>query len=306
MDRYIGTLLAGCYGDIMGSQTEGKTKKQISQQFQFGLHMPANKLYTDDTEMTLVLARHLTQNKGKVERDALHMEFATNMTNKGYSQQTRNIFTNFKNTGVVGGAAGCSPNNGAVMRIAPLALVSHKDDGELVSEIKNAIFYTHGGSPDALASAYIHCKLISFLLKSEYDFKKKRQFTEDVFGYILNLARQHPPLFCKLNLTYCIYSYTSGVENITEQLTGNPDYFQITAIDALCCAIYSFISFIEQPAAAIIFSSSMGGDTDTIAKITGDLCGALHGTKWIPENWKGSEGEIELAELGKKIFDLNK
>ena len=28
-----------------------------------------------------------------------------------------------------------------------------------------------------------------------------------------------------------------------------------------------------------------GGDTDTVAAMTGALCGALRGTHWIPQQW---------------------
>ena len=38
-----------------------------------------------------------------------------------------------------------------------------------------------------------------------------------------------------------------------------------------------------KPKDALIMAANMGGDTDTVAKLVGDLVGATHGTEWIPE-----------------------
>ena len=62
--KIIGTILSGCYGDVLGSQTEGMTRKDIIEKYgDIIVKMPTIKNYTDDSEMTLVLLRHIVKNK---------------------------------------------------------------------------------------------------------------------------------------------------------------------------------------------------------------------------------------------------
>ena len=50
----------------------------------------------------------------------------------------------------------------------------------------------------------------------------------------------------------------------------------------------------------------MDGDTDTIAKITGELCGVLHGANWIPKEWLGFENQDEFVSLVQSFIDSSK
>jgi ADP-ribosylglycohydrolase len=52
-------------------------------------------------------------------------------------------------------------------------------------------------------------------------------------------------------------------------------------------------------------AANLGGDTDTIAKLVGDLVGATYGTEWIPEEWQNPEGKDELTELAKILYKHN-
>jgi len=65
----------------------------------------------------------------------------------------------------------------------------------------------------------------------------------------------------------------------------SPSSFQIRAIDAVPCALWAFVKYYNDPEESIIRCVGLGGDTDTIASMTGALCGALHGTCWIPIRW---------------------
>jgi ADP-ribosylglycohydrolase len=43
--------------------------------------------------------------------------------------------------------------------------------------------------------------------------------------------------------------------------------------------------FTECMQAAIVAAARYGGDTDTLACMTGALAGALHGPAWLPQDW---------------------
>lgn len=294
-DRFIGTLLGGCCGDVLGSQTEGLKKTQIHQKI---TTMPSNKLYTDDTEMTIVLARHLSKNN-TIEIVNLHHEYGVEITNKGYSQNTRNILQMFKDNHFQAKFLGMgnSDCDGAVMRISPLGLMN-LDFENVVKQTQNAIYYTHGANADAHISAVLHCRIINALVNEKY----KDKF--ELFAYVMKISKKHPNLWCKINIVkFCLNIYENI--NITEELLGDKDIFQIKAIDALACAYYIFFKFYDNPKEAVCVAAGLGGDTDTIAKITGDLCGALHGTSWIPIEWKGVENEEELIFLGETLYNMN-
>lgn len=55
-------------------------------------------------------------------------------------------------------------------------------------------------------------------------------------------------------------------------------------VDSFHCALYSIRS-TDNFADAIITATNMGGDSDTIAAITGGLAGAKYGLSNIPKKW---------------------
>jgi len=289
IDKILGTIIGGCCGDVLGSQTEGMTRKQIIEKFgDMVTEMPKIKNYTDDSEMTLVLLRHIVKNK-KIILNDIHTEYANELkNNKGYSGQTRSILQKIKNNDFPS-QKGLSDHNGCIMRIAPLGLIKFKNDEDLINNISLATYYTHAGSDSSIACCYLHCKLINKLL---YSNTKKN----DILNYVLKLSSYHQPLFTMVNLVKYLLCQKEDID-ITYELLGSENFFQIKAIHCLSIALYIFFKFYEEPLKGLCYAASLGGDTDTIAKILGDLMGALHGTKWIPENWKGIENENEMKYL---------
>eukprot|EP00879_Flechtneria_rotunda_P000123 GHRR01000185.1.p1 GENE.GHRR01000185.1~~GHRR01000185.1.p1 ORF type:complete len:477 (+),score=171.76 GHRR01000185.1:587-2017(+) len=61
--------------------------------------------------------------------------------------------------------------------------------------------------------------------------------------------------------------------------------FQIKATDAVAAAIWAAVCHWDCPADAVVAAVHYGGDTDTIACMTGALMGALHGSAWLPQGW---------------------
>lgn len=82
----------------------------------------------------------------------------------------------------------------------------------------------------------------------------------------------------------------------------------IRAEEAVPAAIFSFlhkgrVSFDM----SINYAISLGGDTDTIASMTGAISGAYWGLDNIPDLWKSKcEGVEEAIEFANKIFQLHK
>jgi ADP-ribosylglycohydrolase len=62
-------------------------------------------------------------------------------------------------------------------------------------------------------------------------------------------------------------------------------FFQIEATGAVSAALWALICHWDAPSDAVVAAIYVGGDTDTLASMTGALGGALHGAGWIPQQW---------------------
>ncbi|KAG2500291.1 hypothetical protein HYH03_001869 [Edaphochlamys debaryana] len=86
--------------------------------------------------------------------------------------------------------------------------------------------------------------------------------------------------------------------------------FQIRADDAAAVALQALCCHWACPEDAIVAAVHFGGDTDTIAAITGAMAGALHGTRWLPQAWvsnleNGKAGRDEVLQLAAKLAELD-
>lgn len=286
MDKYIGMLLTGCIGDVLGSTNEGMTFEQISRNGKIK-NLPYKKQYTDDSELTLILARHLIYND-KIDSIKLHFEYQQTVKNsiKGYSSSTKKLLTYFHKFSLIG----ISFHNGSLMRICPLAFMKFKNDTEMLEQIQLAFYYTHGDSKDAIDTSFLHIKTLKALLSNRFNKK-------DLYRYILYHAQRNTVLFPLIKLL----QYIPFVGNFTANIFGK-EIFQIKAIDCFVCALYIFLNNYDNPREALLYAANLGGDTDTIAKIVGDLSGARHGTSWIPHKWRDIENENEIIDIALTLY----
>lgn len=311
--QFIGVLMSGCIGDVLGSYNENltfdqiRTRKRITKEF-------INNKFTDDTELTIILAQYLI----KYYNNANHSMVPTvhNMYQKivkyskrGYSRKTKHLLSNWHDCM----PANNSDTNGSVMRIAPLALIKVDDDNVLYSKIKNAIYCTHGESKDAIDTSFLHVKLIQYLLHNSCDTSDR------VYSYALSIVKMLKnsnlyPLLIAINfdnkktILHPCGPEGDSVEdylniNVTKNIFGY-DFMQIKAIHCYALVLTCFLYNYDKPIDALIMAANVGGDTDTIAKILGDLIGAKYGTNWIPESWKYPEHHNEIADLGRQLWTL--
>jgi poly(ADP-ribose) glycohydrolase ARH3 len=78
------------------------------------------------------------------------------------------------------------------------------------------------------------------------------------------------------------------------------------AFNSVPTAVYSFLradSFKD----AVVYAVSLGGDTDTIAAMTGAISGAYYGEGGIPEEWEkkleeGKKGRQYIRWLGEELY----
>jgi len=300
-ERYIGTLLGGCIGDILGSTNEGKTYDSIRSNNNHLVTKFHNNRYTDDTELTLVLARYLanhsSSNKDHSMVQEVHSMYQKVVKNssRGYSKNTRYLLSNWTHCML----ANAAETNGAIMRIAPMALIKCKSDQDLYDKIKYATYCTHGENKDAIDTAFIHVKLLNSIIH------QKQKTAESIYLYAKELAQRvkNPTIYTYLTMIHPDNKnrFEETRWNVNKSIFGY-DIFQIKAIDCYICTLVCFLYNFENPKDALIMAANLGGDTDTIAKLVGDLVGATYGTDWIPDEWQNPEGKEELTELAKTLY----
>jgi len=74
-------------------------------------------------------------------------------------------------------------------------------------------------------------------------------------------------------------------------------------------AVYAFTAHYDSFSEAVRFAIHLGGDTDTIAAMTGAIAGALHGASGIPPNWREAMEDSDLGRdyvltLADRLFDV--
>ena len=75
-------------------------------------------------------------------------------------------------------------------------------------------------------------------------------------------------------------------------------------------ALYAAMRYAEDPEEAVVRAIGYGGDTDTIAAMTGAMVGALHGAASFPERWhagleRGEAGYDVLCDLSAALAKIS-
>lgn len=112
-------------------------------------------------------------------------------------------------------------------------------------------------------------------------------------------------------------SYVTQFEHIKRMLLNNehkPDLNEVImtlghgveAIEAVPAALFSFLFNVDTCFEdAILYAISLGGDTDTIASMTGAIAGAYWGEQHIPDEWLvASESVDEVLKFANELYDL--
>lgn len=75
--------------------------------------------------------------------------------------------------------------------------------------------------------------------------------------------------------------------------------------ESLPSALWCFLEHIEDPERAIIEAANAGFDADTVASMAGNLAGAYHGEKALPDRWLAElEGIDDLRGLADELAAL--
>jgi len=255
--------------------------------------MHLNKHTSKDSQLTL----ESKQGACRETVNSVHVLYKNVIKNskKVYNLETSEILKNWEPSSTYGMLNNCD----AAIRVSPLALAFLKPDNALYNEIISLVYCTHGGSKDSLDIAFVHVKLLYSLLV------RKRTTAGEIYTYMLYLAQ-----LCKNKQLYISIMalnpnnkqiFVSNEWNITQTLYGF-DFFHQTPIECYVCALTCFLYNFNNPTKAMLAAMKIGGDTESITKLTGDMIGAVHGFRWLPSEWNRIENKELLTNIATGLY----
>ena len=197
--------------------------------------------FTDDTVLTMAVAKSILDNE---DFGANIQKFARKYPHRGYGSFFRK-WIHSENPQPYG-----SYGNGGAMRVSPVGF-AFNDIDKVLKKAKESAEPTHN-HPEGIKGAQAIASAIFWARKGK-DKNYIRTFVENTFGYDLNFT----------------------IESL------RPTYqFSATAPDTVPHAIVAFLDSTDFEN-AIRLAISLGGDSDTIAAMTGSIAAAFY--KNIPE-----------------------
>jgi ADP-ribosyl-[dinitrogen reductase] hydrolase len=304
--KYVGCMLGAAIGDALGKQNEGVKREDIFKRGcikDYGKSKsgtPGGRLrpgdYTDDTEQMLVLAWSLIHNNGFDVTD-----FSKKIANWGkdtlndpikrsFVGPTSTISIERLNSGVSWKDSGGNiPSCGSAMRVAPVGLF-YTDLDEVESNAALSSIPTHKSKTSIAGSVAVAIAVRCVL--EEMDCNA-------MISETCSRTSKYDPGFAeKINLSFELKD--DDPDEVFSEL--GTSYL---AIDTVPCAFYCFTRHFDNPERAILEAVNAGGDTDSIACMTGALCGALHGRDSFPKRWiEGLENRSLIEETAGRMYEM--
>jgi poly(ADP-ribose) glycohydrolase ARH3 len=292
-DRARGALLGTFVGDALGMPFEGAAHVDVPARVEMLAARRGRGTYTDDTQMMIALAESLIE-RGRVEDEHLARAFQEAYDpGRGYGGGTRRVFELWASGTSVASAAGRvfggqgSRGNGAAMRIAPVAVCFRGDMARMQEEAACSARVTHA-HPVGVDGAVVQAAAIGAALRDE-----------DILAATRAAARTG--------------DMSDGLGEVAELLASHREPAEVharlgsssDARESVCAAVYSALAHTRFEDAAR-FAVRLGGDTDTVAAMTGAIAAARHGAASIPRRWiealeDGDRGRTHVEELARRL-----
>jgi len=294
--KFVGCMLGSATGDAIGSSFEGLPPRDL----RFEDHRFSGR-WTDDTHMMIGVAESLIANRG-FNGEHMAWAFIKNWEEepwRGYGPGPPRVFRMIK-SGVpweraakqLYGGAG-SFGNGAAMRVAPVGLLYYDDPDELraVAYASAEITHTHELGKEGAA---IQAFAVALAVRAEPKNFEAASFLQKLREFTKNEVYKK-----KLEKAETLLDRDEKRRVIRELGNG------VKAQNSVPTAIYCFAKNHHEYAKAVLYAVSLGGDTDTIAAMTGAIAGALQGSENIPTLWKQRlERRGYIETLAKKLWKL--
>ena len=290
-DRGLGSILGLFVGDAFGAQTEFEKQENLKAKHPEGIlemgdldrWIGTAGMITDDSEMAIMLATSLINRKGFDKKDVKRRYIA--WLNALPSDLGTTILRALKE----GKLSPDSQANGALMRMAPLAIFGSDLEIEQLIEISDgdcALTHMHTVCRDANRLWALA------IAKAVRDGGTK----EEIYSYMCAIAPKFTDASALISALHD--AKTKDPESCDAD---NQGWVLIAFQQSLYTLLHS--ETIEE---GIISITMRGGDADTNAAIYGMLAGAIAGSKAIPKHWIKALKPTRCLEdlLGEEAHDM--
>lgn len=280
LDALLGCLLGTAVGDALGLPAEGLSRKRVAALGMGNEHcfFLRHGMVSDDTEHTLMLAAALISHGQDTQ--AMQRAFAWKLrwwlmalpagVGLSTAKAVLRLWLGFPVTrsGVV------SAGNGAAMRSAVVGVMFHADAAKRREMALAACQVTHRG-PHAEESALLVAEAAALAVK--------HASAADAFEALEPLIQSNE---MRLRFAALKASLTEGVSvSCYAEKIGCGYGVSGYAPNTVAVALYAWLRHRGDYEAAVREVIACGGDTDTVAAITGGICGAETGQGGIPHSW---------------------
>lgn len=295
-DRYRGALLGLAVGDALGTTLEFREPgsfEPIADMVGGGPFRLRPGEWTDDTSMALCLAESLVERGAFDPRD--QMARYVRWWREGYLSSNGSCFDigstvaaalgRFERTGepFCGSTNPRSAGNGALMRLAPVALAFASEPAKAIRFCGESSRTTHGARDSIDACRYLGALLIGALQgRSKGDLLDDGRF-EPVPG-----CWEIEPL------SESIDAVARGSFRLAEPPAIRGTGHVVRSLEAALWAFHRGADFREGALRAV----NLGDDADTTGAIYGQLAGTFYARSKIPPRW------LECIALKERIIEL--
>ena len=314
-DQFAGALIGCAVGDALGAPLEGWSRERIAKlesvtdryrplsRGKDGIRYP-NGQYTDDTQLTMAIARSLVACQA-VDGAGISREFAA-LWRSGEIVGAGPVADRAVKRLIEGipwqdaAVADDLPLNGAAMRIAPVGLWDCDRLDRLADDVATASVVTHRhpvaiDAAMAVATAVAHAATTSAIETPPFlDAVAASVRSPGFAGHIEGLG------------DWLQLPEQAALEAIAD--TGQRPGTRGFGIPALAepTVLASLFAFLRSPndyVATIDFALRIGGDVDTIAAIAGAMGGTHNGVDAIPGHLVGGvKDSAEIMDLGRRLY----
>jgi len=265
-DRAEGVLLGLAVGDAVGAAIEFEPKPRFARLDDMaagGPHRLRRGQWTDDTAMALALSDSLLADD-RLDADDLMRRFLDWLDTGAYSctntcfdvgTQTRAALERYRQHGEpnAGSVDPAASGNGALMRLAPVAIRHWRDQAELARVTAAQTRTTHGSPATLAASATLSALLAEAIAGVDLTTLLSGLAADGIDGGWRGLHR--------------------------DAIEGSG--YVVRSLQAAVWAVSRSTDFRS----AVLLAANLGQDADTTAAIAGQLAGAIYGANGIPAAW---------------------
>lgn len=299
-ERFLGSLLGLAVGDGLGAPYEGLPATDIFHRFGPPDVVASNPsgetlYYTDDTQMMIGVAETLVGH-GRIERDALAQAFAANYhPDRGYGKGARRIIETIRAGGDWRAEAemvfpGGSLGNGGAMRVAPVGLLFCDDQDAVWEQARLSALPTHR-HPVGIEATQVMALAVALAARAERI--DRREFLTTL------LERAETDEIRWALKTAIRIRRGDSIAVLGHTLEAHRSVVTAIAAFAACPTDYTL---------AVGRVIGLGDDTDTLAAMTGALCGAFGGLATVPAGLvekleNQTKGRDYIRDLAGRLYD---